>query len=104
MPDANIPDRHPHTTVPGRDFGRAGTLRVGDGHDRSATYAILYAEVDEPVDWLNAGRALSAAWLTATDAGVSVLPVSSAVEVPRPPGGRSADCWRASGTPIWSCG
>jgi len=82
VPGANIPDRRPHTTVPPRDFGHPGTLPVGDAHDGSATYAILYGAVDEPVDWLNAGRALSHAWLTATDAGIAVMPVSAAVEVP----------------------
>jgi len=82
VPGANIPDHRPHTTVPLRDFGHPGTLPVGDGHDGSATYAILYGAVDEPVDWLNAGRALSHAWLTATDAGIAVMPVSAAVEVP----------------------
>jgi nitroreductase len=82
VPDANIPDRRPSTTVAQRDFGHPGTLPVGDGHDRAATYAILYGEVDEPVDWLNAGRALSHAWLAATDVGISVMPVSAAVEVP----------------------
>lgn len=82
VPDASIPERRPCTAVAGRDFGRAGTLPVGDGTDGAATYAILYGALDEPVDWLNAGRALSHAWLTATDVGVSVLPVSAPVEVP----------------------
>jgi hypothetical protein len=39
VPDANIPTRHPRTTVPQRDFGRLGTLPVDDGHDRHAVYA-----------------------------------------------------------------
>jgi hypothetical protein len=82
VPDANIPARQPRTTVPERDFGRTGTLPVDDGHDRHAVYAILYGEMDEPVDWLGAGRALSAAWLTATDHGVSVMPLSAPIEVP----------------------
>ena len=81
VPGANIPDHRPHTTVPLRDFVHPGTLPVGDGHDGSATYAILYGAVDEPVDWLNAGRALSHAWLTATDAGIAVMPVSAPVEI-----------------------
>jgi hypothetical protein len=82
VPEANLPDRQPPTTVPQRDFGRPGRLPVGDGDDASATYAILYGTRDEPVDWLCAGRALSAAWLTATDAGMAVMPVSAPVEVP----------------------
>jgi hypothetical protein len=82
IPDANIPAEQPRTTVPERDFGRLGTLPVDDGHDRHAVYAILYGELDEPVDWLGAGRALSAAWLTATDHAVSVMPISAPIEVP----------------------
>jgi hypothetical protein len=48
---------------------------------RGATFALLYGDTDEPEDWLRAGEALSAGWLTATGAGVSVLPLSAAVEV-----------------------
>ncbi|MFI5908489.1 nitroreductase [Dactylosporangium sp. NPDC051541] len=50
-------------------------------HGRGATFALLYGHTDEPEDWLRAGEALSAGWLTATTAGVSVLPLSAAVEV-----------------------
>jgi hypothetical protein len=82
VPDANLPDRRPPTRVALRDFGHHGTLPLGDGDDRAATYAILYGEVDEPVDWLDAGQAVSHTWLTATDAGLSVMPVSAVVEVP----------------------
>ncbi|WP_432051033.1 Acg family FMN-binding oxidoreductase [Verrucosispora sp. NA02020] len=77
-----LPEQAPQTTVPGRDFGRPGTLPVGPGHDRAASYAVLYGDEDEPVDWLRAGEALSAAWLTATRLGVSVVPLSGVVEVP----------------------
>ncbi len=38
-----LPEQPAQTTVPGRDFGRAGTLPVGPGHDRAASYAVLYA-------------------------------------------------------------
>jgi nitroreductase len=82
VPDSVIPAHLTQTTVPGRDFGHPGTLPVGGGHDRNATYAILYGPQDLPVDWLRAGHALSAAWLTAVDLGVSVLPMSAAIEVP----------------------
>jgi hypothetical protein len=82
VPEAAIPDQAPATTVPQRDFGHPGTLRVADSPDRAATYAVLYGAVDKPVDWLNAGRALSHAWLTATDAEIALMPISSAVEVP----------------------
>lgn len=44
-------------------------------------YAILYGPGDSDLDWLRAGEALSAAWLKATELGISVLPSSSAIEV-----------------------
>ena len=82
IPDAAIPDQPPQTTVPGRDFGHPGTLPVSAEHDATATFAILYGEENGPLDWLRAGEALSVAWLTATELGISVLPLSATVEVP----------------------
>jgi len=81
VPDTAIPSQAPQTTVPGRDFVRVGTLTVGPGHDRAATYAVLYGRGDEPADWLKAGQALSAGWLVATELGVTVLPFSSVIEL-----------------------
>lgn len=81
VPDSAIPDRPPATPVPGRDFGHPGTLPVGAGHDRGATFAILYGREDTRLDWLHAGEALSAGWLVATERGLGVLPLSAAVEV-----------------------
>jgi hypothetical protein len=63
---AVLPARPQRTTVPGRDFGTAGTLPIGPGHDRAA-YAVSYGDDDEPESSLRAGEALSAAWLTATE-------------------------------------
>jgi nitroreductase len=82
LPAAVLPASPPQTTVPGRDFGRPGTLPVGPGHDRAAVYALLYGDDDRPQSWLRAGEALSAAWLTATRLGASLLPLSGVVEVP----------------------
>jgi nitroreductase len=82
IPDAAIPREAPQTTVPGRDFVRAGTLAVGSGHDRAAIYAVMYGPGDEPADWLLAGEALSVGWLAATELGVTVLPFSSVIEIP----------------------
>jgi len=82
VPDAVIPAHRPDTMVPGRDFGHAGALPTGAEHDAAAAYALLYGQADEMLDWLRAGEALSAAWLTATELGVSLLPLSGAVEVP----------------------
>nr|MDT0656651.1 nitroreductase family protein [Micromonospora sp. DSM 115978] len=76
-----LPQRPAETTVPGRDFGRPGTLPVGPGHDRCAAYAVLHGDEDEPDNWLRAGEALSSLWLTATELGVSVVPLSGVVEV-----------------------
>ncbi|SCF36759.1 Nitroreductase [Micromonospora purpureochromogenes] len=82
LPPEVLPEQQPQTTVPGRDFGRAGTLPIGPGHDKAAVYALLNGDEDEPDSWLRAGEALSALWLTATRLGVSVVPLSGVVEVP----------------------
>ncbi|MFC7535631.1 Acg family FMN-binding oxidoreductase [Actinoplanes sp. GCM10030250] len=81
LPASVLPDHPTQTSVPGRDFGRPGTLPVGAGHDRAAVYALLFGDGDGPLDWLHAGESLSAAWLTATTIGVSVVPLSGVVEV-----------------------
>jgi hypothetical protein len=75
IPAAAIPDAPTQTAVPG------GELPVSAEHDKAALFVMLYGETDEPVDWLRAGEALSAGWLTATDHGVSVMPHSAPVEV-----------------------
>lgn len=75
-----LPREQPQTTVPGRNFVTPGTLPIGPGHDRSAVYALLYGDDDEPESWLRGGEALSAAWLVATEFGVGMLPLSGVVE------------------------
>ncbi|GAA1411884.1 Acg family FMN-binding oxidoreductase [Catellatospora coxensis] len=82
VPSDAVPQSPPQTDVPGRDFGRPGTLEPGHGHAHSAVYGLLFTPGDQPGDWLRAGEALSACWLKATDLGVAVLPLSSVVEVP----------------------
>lgn len=82
LPPEVLPARPPQTTVPGRGFGHQGTLPTGAGHDRAATYALLYGDGDDPTGWLQAGEALSALWLAATAMDVSVLPLSDVVAVP----------------------
>ncbi|MGC9665152.1 Acg family FMN-binding oxidoreductase [Planosporangium sp. 12N6] len=81
VPSAAVPQQPPQTQVPGRYFGPPGTLPVDGGHDVAAVYAILHGDGDGPMDWLRAGEALSAGWLTATVQGLSVLPISAVVEV-----------------------
>jgi nitroreductase len=82
LTDDVLPATAPQTTVPGRDFGREGSLQVGPGHDQSAVYAILYGDEDTPLAWLRAGQALSAVWLHAVERDLSVLPLSATTEVP----------------------
>lgn len=54
----------------------------GAGHDRGATYAILFGATDGPADWLRAGEALSAVLLTAAGHGLAGTPMTDVVEVP----------------------
>jgi nitroreductase len=81
--DAVNPERATLTTVPGRTFGHPGHLPVSADHEASAAFVMLYGRNDDPLDWLRAGEALSAAWLTATELGLSVLPHSAPIEVTR---------------------
>lgn len=81
LPPNVLPDRAAQTTVPARDFGRPGTLPIGPGHDRAAVYGVLFGDDDEAESWLRAGEALSAAWLTATGLGLSIVPLSGVIEV-----------------------
>jgi len=58
---------------------------------KAATYALVEAATtagyapsiqgDKPHDWLRAGEALSAAWLTATEHGDSVLPLCAPAQM-----------------------
>ncbi|MDI6101306.1 nitroreductase [Actinoplanes sp. NEAU-A12] len=82
IPASALPEEVPLTTVAERDFKVAGTLAAGDGHDQAATYAVLYGPGDGPQDWLRAGESLSRLWLAATEQAVSLLPLSSPVEIP----------------------
>jgi nitroreductase len=81
VPDTVLVASPAQTVVPGRDFVRYGTLQAGQGHDREATYAVLFGSGDEPADWLRAGEAMSAGWLVASELGLSVLPFSAVIEV-----------------------
>ena len=81
VPGTAIPHEAPQTTVPGRDFGHHGDLPIDAEHDQTAVFAMLYGHGDQRLDWLHAGEGLSAAWLTATELGVTVLPLSAPIEV-----------------------
>jgi hypothetical protein len=82
LPAAVIPHGVTPTTVVSRDFGHFGAKVITEAHDRTAIFAILYGSADRTLDWLRAGEALSAAWLTATELEVSVRPFSAIIEVP----------------------
>jgi nitroreductase len=81
LPDDVIPQAASRTTVPGRDFGHDGDRPVTGEHDRSAVFAVLYGPGDDRIDWLRAGEALSALWLTATGLRIAVLPFSAPIEM-----------------------
>jgi hypothetical protein len=81
IPDSAIPRERPETTVPDLTPGVAGELPMSAGHDRAAIYAILYGRDETKNGWLRGGEALSAAWLTATELGLSVMPLSATIEV-----------------------
>jgi hypothetical protein len=82
VPDVVIAEKPPQTTVPDRTYSNTGRLAIGPGRDREATYAILYGDNDENEAWLRAGEALSAVWLEAIQRNLTVLPLSSVIEVP----------------------
>ncbi|GIH03598.1 NAD(P)H nitroreductase [Rhizocola hellebori] len=68
--------------MPGRNFGNYGSPKVSAEDDQTATFVMLYGPGDTSADWLRAGEGLSAGWLTATELGITVLPLSATIEVP----------------------
>jgi hypothetical protein len=78
VPEAAVAQPGSPTAVTDRD---AGGPPISAHNDRAALFAILHGRSDESRDWLRAGEALSAGWLTATERGISVLPMSAPVEV-----------------------
>jgi nitroreductase len=66
-----------------RDFADGGEtgLHPGFGDDRNAEYLILSTAGDESLDWLRAGEATSAVWLTATANQLAMSAISDVVEV-----------------------
>ncbi|MET7425898.1 nitroreductase [Dactylosporangium sp. NPDC005555] len=89
---ADAPDGVPVGTVAGaadrpvplRDFGLGdeAALPPGTGDDTDAVYLVVATVSDEPVDWLVAGEATSAVWLTATTQGLVGSPMSDVIEIP----------------------
>ena len=70
-------------TVQPRDLSgdRPAGLSADATHDAGAAYLVLFADTDEPHDWLRAGEALSDVWLTLTAQGLAASPISEVVEV-----------------------
>jgi nitroreductase len=70
--------------VPLRDFSLDEEIMThpGLGDDRNAEYLVLATDGDAPADWLRAGEATSAVWLTATYRDLAVSVLSDVVEVP----------------------
>jgi nitroreductase len=69
--------------VPLRDFALDGEIMLhpGFGDDRYAEYLLLVTDGDGPTEWLRAGEATSAVWLTATVRGLAVSVISDVIEV-----------------------
>ena len=82
IPAGAVPERPTQTIVPSEDFGHPGNLPISSASDQAATFSVLYGAGDDPQAWLPAGEALSTAWLTATERGVSALPMSAPIEIP----------------------
>ncbi|GGK75158.1 Acg family FMN-binding oxidoreductase [Mangrovihabitans endophyticus] len=82
IPASALPADPFQLTAPKLALRRAGTALVADTHHRAGTFGVLSTPGDGRIDWLRAGEALSAGWLTATVVKVSVLPLSAVVEVP----------------------
>jgi PIN domain nuclease of toxin-antitoxin system len=55
----------------GRDHRDPSDLPIIARRDKAEVFVMLYGSADEPLNWLRAGEALSAGWLTATGRGVS---------------------------------
>jgi len=70
----------PAAAIAGRNLGQRGDPPVTVRHDTAAVFVMLHGSADEPLNWLRAGEALSAGWLTAGGQGVSVLPHSAPIE------------------------
>ncbi|GAA2607802.1 Acg family FMN-binding oxidoreductase [Paractinoplanes durhamensis] len=80
--DEAAPDSGVHApALAGRPLRRPGSALIGESHHHASVFAVLHGAGDERPNWLTAGEALSAGWLTATELAVSVLPLSLVVEV-----------------------
>lgn len=67
-----------------RDFAAGGEtgLHAGLGDDPLADYLVVATATDRRLDWLRAGEATSAVWLTATANRLAMSAMSEVIEVP----------------------
>jgi hypothetical protein len=67
-----------------RNFAPGGEtlLEPGFGDDQFTEFLVVVTQADGPVQWLRAGEATSATWLTATGAGLVASAMSDVIEIP----------------------
>jgi hypothetical protein len=70
-------------TVPVRDFVpfTERGMPAGPYTDADSQYMVVFTEQDSPLDWIQAGEALSAALLTVTCLGLASAPISDVTEL-----------------------
>jgi hypothetical protein len=79
----HVPSDAPrHTDVPLRDFevGVTGRLLIERDVDEKPLIAVVVTDFDNPIDHLNAGRAMMRLMLAAEQEGLSSCPLSQAVD------------------------
>jgi nitroreductase len=81
VPSAALPADPYLLTAPARAFRRSGSVLIEQVHRHAVVFTVLHTPGDDRVDWLRAGEALSAGWLTATAIDVAVVPLSIVTEV-----------------------
>lgn len=85
VPPGNVPSESSSVLPSDRLAGRfpGGSMRdlspepAGEGD----ALLLVCTSSDDPISWLRAGEAMSAVWLEATRVGLTVLPLSQALEV-----------------------
>jgi len=81
IPASALPADPYRVASPAHLMRRPGSTLIAESHHHAAIFAVLSTAGDGRLDWLTAGEALSAGWLTATTLSVAVLPLSIVTEV-----------------------
>lgn len=81
VPTTALPADPELLTAPARVLRRAGSALLARPYRYPAVFSVLHSTGDDRCDWVTAGEALSAGWLTATHLDVAVLPLSVVTEV-----------------------